>query len=114
MDAAAKLYNSNVYFFSLFSGGLNEMESRQQRCSPSLVIHSDKIPKNLPRVFSEIDYLLTKRKRINGNNCFEFYEVIDDAISRGKCCCLQFCLCVFLIINKQKKIFNYDYVSKQE
>lgn len=77
MNLAMQLFDSknSVHFLSIFSGGLQELESRRYKGFPAIVFHSENYFKKLSWILSDIDYILS---RYDPNNSPTLYRIAEN------------------------------------
>lgn len=75
MDTASRQYGTNIKFFSIFSGGLEEMELRRSNGLPAFVLHGENFPKNIAQVMTEFEKTLRNYDLENGQDVL--YQLIE-------------------------------------
>lgn len=81
MDNATKVCQGNVKFISIFAGGVEEMESRQNEGRPSFVLHGENFPKNLPEILTDFEKMLKTFEPTDNQDCL--YEILENSNTSG-------------------------------
>lgn len=76
MDMASRQYENSIKFFSLFSGGLKEMELRRSKGLPAFVLHGESFPKNVVEVMKEFE------KNISNYNLNNSQDILFQIIEK--------------------------------
>lgn len=82
MDNSTKTCKGAIKFISIFAGGIEEMEARQNKGRPSFVLHGEIFPKNLPKVLNEFEKCLETSEAYDGQSIL--YEILDNTNISGK------------------------------